>query len=87
MSGYMVRSAFGGTHSFYMVNSDTAENARAAVDKLLGQPGAETVSELGEETIKHYDVQPGSPRFCFGMLPHIPGVVQEVPNSVFDIGE
>jgi hypothetical protein len=86
MSGYMVRTWFGGTHSFYMVNSETPEAARAEVDRLMGQPGAEVLSSLSEDTLKHYDVQPGKPRFSFGMLPHIPGVVQEVTGSVFDIG-
>ncbi|TMJ12622.1 MAG: hypothetical protein E6G94_13290 [Alphaproteobacteria bacterium] len=70
-----------------MVNSKTMEDARAQVDKVLGQAGAEAVSELGEETLKHYDVQPGKPHFCFGTLPHIPGVLTEVTGSAFDIGD
>ena len=86
MSGYMVMAWFGGTNGFYMVNSETRESARAEVDKLTGQTNAEALTELSDDTLKHFDVQPGRPQLCFSTLPGSNGVLGEVTSSEFDMG-
>lgn len=86
MSGYMVMAWFGGTNSFYMVNSGTPEGARAEVDKLTGQTNAEALTVLSDDTLKHFDVQPGRPHLCFSTLPGNNGVLGEVTGSEFDMG-
>ena len=86
MSGYMVMAWFGGTNGFYMVNSGTREGARAEVDKLTGQSNAEALTELSDDTLKHFDVQPGRPHLCFSTLPGMNGVIGEVASSEFDMG-
>lgn len=86
MSGYMVMAWFGGTNGFYMVNSETPESARAEVDKLTGQTNAEALTVLSDDTLKHFDVQPGRPHLCFSTLPGSNGVLGEVASSEFDMG-
>ena len=86
MSGYMVMAAFGGMNGFYMVNNGTREGAREEVNKLLGQSNAEALTELSDDTLKHFDVQPGRPHLCFSTLPGMNGVLGEVASSEFDMG-
>jgi hypothetical protein len=82
----MVKSWFGGTNGFYMVNCATSEGARAEVDKLTGQTNAEALTVLGDDTLEHFGVQPGRPHLCFSTLPGNQGVLGEVLSSEFDIG-
>jgi hypothetical protein len=82
----MVMAWFGGTNGFYMVNSETREGARAEVDKLTGQTNAQALTELSDDTLKHFDVQPGRPHLCFSALPGMNGVLGEVTSGEFDIG-
>ena len=86
MSGYMVMSWFGGTNGFYMVNCGTREGARAEVDKLTGETNAQALTELSDDTLKHFDVQPGRPKLYFSTLPGMNGVLGEVVSSEFDMG-
>jgi hypothetical protein len=79
MSGHMVVTQFGGTNAFYMVNCENAERARTEVDKITGESNARTLSELSDETLEHFDVQPGKPWLCFSTLP-----LGEVINSQFE---
>lgn len=83
MSGYMVKSTFGGTNGFYMVNCATPEGARAEVDTLTGETNAEALTMLSDDTLKHFDVQPGRPHLCFSALPGNRGALGEVLNSAF----
>ena len=83
MSGYMVKSWFGGTNGFYMVNCATPEGARAEVDKLTGQTNAQALTVLSDGTLEHFDVQPGRPHLCFSTLPGNQGVLGEVLSSEF----
>jgi hypothetical protein len=82
----MVKSWFGGTNGFYMVNCATSEGARAEVDKLTGQTNAEALTVLSDDTLEHFGVQPGRPHLCFSTLPGNQGVLGEVLSSEFDIG-
>ena len=86
MSGYMVMAWFGGTNGFYMVNSETPESARAVVDKLTGETNAQALTALSDDTLKHFDVQPGRPHLCFSTLPGMNGMLGEVASSEFDMG-
>jgi hypothetical protein len=83
MSGYMVMSWFGGTNGFYMVNCHTPEGARAEVDKLTGESNAQALTELSDDTLKYFEVQPGRPHLCFSTLPGSKGVLGEVLSSAF----
>lgn len=88
MSGYMVIAAFGGMNGFYMVNNGTREGAREEVNKLLGQTNAEALTELSDDTLKHFDVQPGRPHLSFSALPGNKGAIGEVTASTeFDMGD
>lgn len=86
MSGYMVRAAFGGMDGFYMVNNGTREGAREEVNKLLGQSNAETLTELSEDTLEHFDVQPGRPHLSFSALPGDKGAIGDIASTEFDMG-
>ncbi|HEX9964406.1 MAG TPA: hypothetical protein VGB04_05425 [Allosphingosinicella sp.] len=86
MSGYMVMAWFGGMNGFYMVNNETPEGARAEVDKLTGETNAQALTVLSNDTLEHFEVQPGRPHLCFSTLPGDKGVLGEVASSEFDIG-
>jgi hypothetical protein len=82
----MVMAWFGGTNGFYMVNSETPEGARAEVDKLTGETNAQALTVLSDETLDHFDVQPGRPKLSFSTLPGTNGVLGQVTASEFDMG-
>jgi hypothetical protein len=82
----MVKAAFGGMNGFYMVNNATREGAREEVNKLLGQSNAEALTELSDDTLEHFNVQPGRPHLSFSALPGSNGAIGEVASSEFDIG-
>lgn len=87
MSGFMVRAAFGGMNGFYMVNNGTREGAREEVNTLLGQSNAETLAALSDDTLEHFNVQPGQPHLSFSALPGDKGAIGEVTASTeFDMG-
>jgi hypothetical protein len=79
----MVKSTFGGTNGFYMVNCATPEGARAEVDKVAGETNAEALTVLSDDTLAHFDVQPGRPHLCFSALPGNRGTLGEVISSAF----
>lgn len=83
MGGYMVKSWFGGTTGFYMVNCATPEGARAEVDKVTGETNAEALTVLSDDTLQHFNVQPGRPHLCFSALPGNKGALGEVISSAF----
>jgi hypothetical protein len=82
----MVMAWFGGMNGFYMVNNETPEGARAEVDKLTGETNAQALTVLSNDTLEHFEVQPGRPHLCFSTLPGDKGVLGEVASSEFDIG-
>jgi hypothetical protein len=83
MSGYMVKSWFGGTDGFYMVNCATPEGACAEVDKLTGQTNAQALTVLSDDTLDYFGVKPGRPRLSFSALPGSKGALGELLNSDF----
>jgi hypothetical protein len=66
MSGYMVTTTDGapGYRNFYMVNADDPDRARDLVIQLMSSSSAQTLAPIPDETLDHYNVEPGQAWLC-----------------------